>query len=450
MTSFRPMRLLLALLAIVAATATPARADLPPVQHVFVIVLENQDQAATFGPGSAAPYLARTLTAQGQYLPSYHGVAHLSYPNYIAMVSGQGANVLGQADCQVYSDVVPGTRGPDGQAMGLGCIYPSWVKTVADQLDAKGLTARSYVEDLEKGTPSTCRHPVPGHTDPTQSARANDGYAARHNPFVYFHSLLDSGACARDDVPLTQLAPDLAAGTAPSYSLIVPNLCHDGHDAPCKTGEPGGLKSADAELRKLVPTITASRAYKSGGLIVVTFDESEHGAAACCNEPQFLNTPNNGGLSFGRGGGKVGAVLLSPYIKPGTVNDTPYNHFSLLRSIEDLFGLGHLGYAAQAGLKPFGADVFDGPRCFNLPLPTAPGGRFGRGTLIAGAQVRAHRLELTAAHSASARIRVGHRQIGPRRLTACASYSVRLPSGHGAVTVRVRAGSGYEQRRLPF
>jgi hypothetical protein len=443
------MRIILALLALLFGGAAPARADVPPVKHVFVIVLENQDQGVTFGPNSPAPYLAKTLTAQGQFLPNYYGVAHLSFPNYIAMVSGQGANVLGQTDCQIYSDVVPGTRGADGQALGLGCVYPSWVKTIADQLAAKGLSGRSYLEDMEKGTPANCRHPVLNHRDTTQSARPNDGYATRHNPFVYFHSLLDSAACARADVPLTQLQGDLA-GDAPAYSLIVPNLCHDGHDAPCKNGEPGGLKSADEELRKLIPQITASRAYKDRGLIVVTFDESEHGAQACCGEPQFPGTPNNGGTSIGRGGGKIGAVLLSPYIKPGTVNATPYNHFSLLRSIEDMFGLDHLGYAARPDLKSFGSDVFNGPRCFNMPLPAPRQGRYARGTLIASAAVRGHTLELTAAHAGTARIRAGRRALGPRRVNGCATYRVALPAGHGAVSIRLRTRAGSEQRRLRF
>jgi phosphatidylinositol-3-phosphatase len=439
------MRIILALLALLFGGAAPARAEPPPVKHVFVIVLENQDEGVTFGPNSAAPYLARTLTAQGEFLPNYYGVAHQSFPNYIAMVSGQGANVLSQADCQIYSDVAPGTQGADGQALGLGCVYPAWVKTVADQLAAKGLAARSYVEDM--GT--DCRHPVLNHRDPWQSARPNDQYATRHNPFVYFHSLLDTGVCARGDVPLTRLAGDLA-GDAPAYSLIVPNLCHDGHDAPCKNGEPGGLKSADEELSKLVPQITASRAYKDRGLIVITFDESEHGAEACCGEPQFPGTPNNGGLSIGRGGGKVGAVLLSPYIKPGSVDQTAYNHFSLLRSIEDMFGLDHLGYAARPGLRSFGDDVFNGPRCFNVPLPAPRRGRYARGTLIAAAKVRDHTLELTAAHAGTARIRVGRRVLGPRRVSGCASYRVALPAGHGSVVVRLRTRAGSEQRRLRF
>jgi hypothetical protein len=114
-----------------------------------------------------------------------------------------------------------------------------------------------------------------------------------------------------------------------------------------------------------VPQIQASPAYREGGLIVVTFDEAEAGpgggadSSSCCAQPQFPNTPNNGGPTPGSGGGRVGAVLLSPFVKPGTTNQTPYNHFSFLRSVEDLFQVDHLGYASQTGLKPFGSDVFD-------------------------------------------------------------------------------------------
>jgi hypothetical protein len=71
-----------------------------------------------------------------------------------------------------------------------------------------------------------------------------------------------------------------------------------------------------------------------------------------------LNTTSPGGS--GPGGGRTGALLISRFIQPGSVNDTPYNHYALLRSIEDLFALPHLGFAAQPGLKPFGTDVYNG------------------------------------------------------------------------------------------
>ena len=167
----------------------PARAAaLPPVKHVWTVVLENTDYAEAFETAKA-PFLSQTLTAQGQLLTQYHAIAHLSQPNYIAMISGQAPNVQTQSDCQVYSEMLPGVVGPDGQAIGQGCVYPAAVPTVADQLAAKGLTWKGYMQDM--GSP--CRHPALNGRDDTQSARVGDQYAARHNPFVYFHSIIDVG-----------------------------------------------------------------------------------------------------------------------------------------------------------------------------------------------------------------------------------------------------------------
>src|SRR5439155_11884275 len=102
--------------------AVPARAASPaPVRHLFVIVLENENESTSFGPGSPAPYLSKTLTSRGQFLPNYYAVTHESLGNYIAMISGQGSNIETQADCQVYDDMLPGLPGPDGQALGQGC-----------------------------------------------------------------------------------------------------------------------------------------------------------------------------------------------------------------------------------------------------------------------------------------------------------------------------------------
>jgi hypothetical protein len=122
-------------------------------------------------------------------------------------------------------------------------------------------------------------------------------------------------------------------------------------------GEPGSLESADAFLRQWVPMITSSPAFRADGLLIITFDEAQTtDATACCNEQKGPNTPTPG--INGPGGGRIGAVLLSRFIKPGTVSTTPYNHYSMLRSIEDIFALAHLGYAGQRGLTPFGKDVF--------------------------------------------------------------------------------------------
>lgn len=353
----RTVALLVSLVAVLAAA--PAHAALPPVKHVFVIWMENKDYADTFAKENPkAPYFAQELPKMGALLPNYYGIGHHSLTNYVAVVSGQGPNPQTQADCLFYTEFSPGSTGADGQAMGTGCVYPASVKTIADQLDEKGLTWKGYMEDM--GTP--CRHPDVGTRDDTQSARADDQYAARHNPFVYFHSIIDSPRCAQNNVDLKQLPNDMAsASTTANYIFITPDLCSDGHDEPCIDGRPGGLKSIDEFLKEWIPKITASPGYKDDGLIVVSFDEAEHDDSACCNE-RASNTPAAGGESGGPGGGKTGAVFISPFIKPGTVDATDYNHYSFLRLTQDLFGLQpYLGYAGQDGLAPIGDKTFTEP-----------------------------------------------------------------------------------------
>ena len=207
---------------------------------------------------------------------------------------------------------------------------------------------------------SVCGHPGINMVDGTQKATATDEYATRHNPFVYFHSIIDDTTlCDTHVVGLDMLTKDLAsAADTPNYVFITPDLCNDGHDAPCANGQPGGLAQADGFLRKWVPLITNSPAFKQqNGLLIITFDESETSdASSCCGEIPGPGSPLPG--IFGMGGGDVGAVLLSPCIAPGTVSQTPYNHYTMLRSVEDLFGLSHLGYAGLSGEQSFGSDVF--------------------------------------------------------------------------------------------
>lgn len=363
--------LLLFGMVLLAFSALPAKAAAPSpaassnrsaIKHVFVLVLENEPYDVTFGRHSLAPYLATTLPSQGAMLTEYYGVGHSSLDNYIAMVSGQAPNPETQADCKIYSEFKP--TGPvvasDGQLPGSGCIYPSSVKTVADQLEQAGLSWKGYMEDMgadPSREAAVCGHVAVGSADYTHQASVKDEYADKHNPFVYFHSIIDDQSrCARGVVNLVALTTDLQRlETTPNLAFVVPGLCHDGHDAPCANGEPGGLVSADAFLREWVPRITASPAFRKDGLLIITMDEGTD-AAACCDEKDLPNGPPAG--KFGSGGGRTGAVLLSPFIAPGTVSATPYNHYSLLRSIEDIFSLPHLGYAGAPGLRSFGEDIF--------------------------------------------------------------------------------------------
>ena len=426
-----------------AGAAGPVvRAALPPgsINNVLVIELENEDATSTYGPSSVATYLNGTLVPKGELLQNYYATGHVSLDNYIAEISGQAPTPLTDSDCNLtgFSNVTPGTDDPNtatypGQVDGNGCIYPAptatsrGAPTIADQLDAVSppnpathvASWREYAEDMGNDPTrdggvtdplggTDCAHPTVGGTDGAALAEAADGYATRHDPFMYFHSIIDNTAeCDANVVPLGTVAvgtsstfsgthlPDTFTGhlandlsseaTTPKFGFITPNLCDDGHDATCagtnvEGGKTGGLTAADLWLKHWMPLIMASPSYQSGQmLVVITSDEGDTSdTTACCNEqpgpnwafpghsPLLGAAPTTPGAD--PGGGRIGTLLLnSSYIQPGTVDTTgSYNHYSALRSYEDLLGLttggadgnGHLGFAAAPGLTPFGQDIF--------------------------------------------------------------------------------------------
>jgi hypothetical protein len=381
------------------------------VKHVFVITLENKNYADSFGTSTQDPYLTGTLKPMGALLTQYYGTGHVSLDNYIAMISGQASTLQTQADCTSYNDFQLTGMAADGQAVGTGCVYPPSIKTLPDQLKAAGFTWRGYMEDMGNDPAregSTCGHVALNAVDVTQQPEApsasipnGDQYAGRHDPFIYFHSIIDSADCATNVVNLNNLDADLATvASTPNFVFITPNLCDDGHDGDgtgaagkgCVTGKPGGLTSSDAFLQTWVPKILASAAYKQDGLLIINWDESSTASttvsadggvttitatftgSSCCNQQIGPNVTRPATSVFvvsaaetydlvttGVGGDQTGAVLISKFIAPGTVTNTPYNHYSLLRSIEDTFGLDHLGYAGQDGLVGFGDDIFTNP-----------------------------------------------------------------------------------------
>jgi phosphatidylinositol-3-phosphatase len=382
------------------------------VKHVFVIVLENKNYNDTFSTSTQDPYLQKTLVPMGALLTQYYGTGHVSLDNYISMLSGQAPTPDTDDDCIPgltasagnYNNVEQTGITPDHQVIAAGgCIYPKDVKTLPDQLTDAGLTWKGYMGDMGNDPAresASCGHPTIGiGTDHTNTAEApsaavplGDAYATRHDPFMYFHSIIDSPSCNTHVVNLTHLTADLGdERTTPNYVFITPNLCDDGHDGAgtgaagttCANGQPGGLTSADAFLKTWVPKIMASPAYKKDGLIIITFDESSDASETvsvnpntgqetvdvtfagqtCCNQqpgpnlsgvrPATLTLVNSPALVEnlvfnGFGGDRVGALLLSPFVKPGSTSDIGYNHYSLLRSLENIYRLHeHLGYAAD-------------------------------------------------------------------------------------------------------
>jgi phosphatidylinositol-3-phosphatase len=347
-----------------------SRSGLPPVKHVFVIMLSDEPYASAFGPASTAPYLAQTLERKGELLVHYDAVAHEQLADELALLSGQGPTAETAADCPNYDAIAATGMGPDQQVLGNGCVYPSSTQTLPGQLAAKHLTWRAYVQGTdEPDVPGACAHPPLGQADPTSglTPSAAGPYATYIDPFVYFQSIAGSPTCAADVVGLGRLQGDLASpARTPSFSYIAPDRCQDASPTPCSAGEPAGLEPANRFLAKVVPEIMESKAYSESGLLVITVDEAPSSgeladSSSCCGQPSFPNVASTApsGLSP-RGGGAVGALLLSPFVKGATTNQEPFNHFSLLRTIEDLFGLAHLGYAALPAVKPFEPSMFTG------------------------------------------------------------------------------------------
>lgn len=288
-----------------AGASTPTQPT-PRVGHVWVFVFENTNFDAV--TAASMPYFSEQA-AKGLTLSKMYGVGHASLTNYIAMASGHAPVPKTQADCFSYDCVF---EAPDDD-------------NLASQLQAAGLDWRGYFD----GAPGPCPIPPnPGTGDPYIK-----GYATRHNPFMYYRRIVaDTAGCAERVRPYTDMAKDLAAEKVAQYTLVVPDTCNDAHDG----GEQCGLTTADNWLKAALPPILNSKAYRDGGAVVLTFDEATIADASnCCgSEPA---------------GGHIATAILSPRLaKPGTVDDTPYSHYSLLRTIEENFGLPLLRHAADA------------------------------------------------------------------------------------------------------
>jgi phosphatidylinositol-3-phosphatase len=307
---------------------------LPDVKHVFVVMLNEGGFEETFGKAAESPYLGKELPQQGELLTNYFAVTKGVLANQIALLSGQGPTLATAAGCPSYGDVLPATESPAGQVEGEGCAYPATTKTLLGQLAEAELAWKAYREG-----PEGCSNPP---ADPADLA----------DPLLYFHSILDDPACAERDVGLPQLATDLKlkAEEFPALAYVTPD---------------------EAQLKAVITEIKKSLAYKDGGMIVVTAaqapQEGEHpDESGCCIDPDFPNLPGapsevapTGPVHETDGGGRVGLLLLSPYVEPGTTSETYFNHFSLLITIEELFELERIGYGAEPALTGFDESIFN-------------------------------------------------------------------------------------------
>ncbi len=180
-------------------------------------------------------------------------------------------------------------------------------RNLADTLGAARKSWKTYAEDL----------PHPGFTGASAGR-----YAKKHDPFLYFRDVADSPVRRRHVVPFTELAGDLRRHRLPAFSLVVPNLCNDMHDCSVATG--------DAWLKAHVAPLLRSPQLR-GGVVFVVFDE---------------------GTSDTGGGGRIEALALGPTVRRGSSFTRVTNHYGLLRTIEDAWGLPRLGFSRRG--RPIG------------------------------------------------------------------------------------------------
>jgi hypothetical protein len=275
-------------------TATPPAPKLPPVKHVWVIALTGHSFGESFGPGAAGG---------APYLAGDLRAQGTLLPWYHA--AGHDPAASGVA-------LLGGRRDSTGP-------FDARTQTLAGQLTGLGRTWKAYVEGAADGLrpgDDPCARP------PEQAPR---------NPFLLFTSITSDPACGQSMATLDTLVADAAdPDSAPTFSYVLPGPAHDGSTS---------LADADAWLKTVMPSLLASKAYNDAGLVIITFDTGAPDDAEA-------------------GGGRVGALLLSPFVKAGATIEAPYDPFALLASIDHLFAVDPLGYAAQTKLKPFGPDVF--------------------------------------------------------------------------------------------
>jgi phospholipase C len=261
----------------------------PVYQHVIWVFMENHSYDTIIGSPDA-PY-ANTLANECGLATNYHNITHPSLPNYIAATSGLPMTTVRN---KFASD----------------CTVSKTCRTAAPSIFGQVSSWKAYEESM----PSNC------------SVTNSGNYAVRHNPPPYFRTL---SGCSTNDVPYTSLSTDLANNTLPAFSFITPNLVDDTHNA--------GVATGDAWLSTNLQAIFDSPAYAAGTTaVVLTWDEGEGGTSNDCAR----NTTDIGC--------HIAAIVASPSTKAGTKSAKLFNHYSLLRTTEDLLGVPPLAKAVTA------------------------------------------------------------------------------------------------------
>jgi hypothetical protein len=252
----------------------------PRFKRVVLVMLENQRYEAVIGNPSAPEF--NRLADRYALLTDYFALAHPSLPNYMALVSGSTQRVGGE-DCS--------------------CTFAA--RNIADTIESSGRSWKVYAEGLPR---------------PHFLGKASGGYLKRHNPLLYFNDVVSDPKRLDRVVALSDFSRDLARGTLPDFSLVVPDRCHSSHDCP--------FEEADDWLKGFLPPLLSSGQLK-GGVVFVTFDEAD--------------ADDTEG-----GGGQIPTLVLGPLVHSGARFGHRLTHYGLLRTIEDGWSLPRLGASASA------------------------------------------------------------------------------------------------------
>jgi hypothetical protein len=335
-----------------APRLTAARAA-PTFSHIYVIMEENTNYEDVIGNTADAPYI-NSLAQQYSFAANYYGVTHPSVPNYVAFLAGDFFGL--------HADDV--TKRFDAT-------------NLVDQLESKGLTWATYQQGL----------PAVGSTVDQAPATGSGLYVKKHDPFLLFNDVLNNPARLQNIKPMDSLATDLNAGNAPNFAFIVPDQCHDLHGVSPPSATQYGMpwcgyppdfvinhalvQAADAYVKQLVTTIMSSKGWTSDSVIALTWDENE-------SSGRPISGPNRGYASStgccaspaGQGGGRVPFIFITN-TPNHTVSLRPYNHYSLLRTIEDNWGLGCLVNACDPSVHAM-TDLLP-PSGTTYPIPFTQG-----------------------------------------------------------------------------
>lgn len=323
----------------------PMKLAMPRYAHIFVLIEENHTTNEIV-PNADAPNLTRFAQTYG-FAVHFYAEQHPSEPNYVAILGG---DTFGIRDDDAFW-CKPGLKDPACPSAQISGYVDHTVAapSLASQLAAHHLTWKGYFEDIPAPGSRAWRWPSAGQP---AEGRPSALYAAKHNGFMNFRDVQNDPSLAQKIVGFDALSRDLASGNAPNYAQIVPNQCDDMHglsgpDVPrtCKYNSSSLVKRGDAVAGRIVAEIMASPIWSrpENSAIVITFDENDeshpanHPAGCCGSVPGDASNP---------GGGWIPTIVITNHGPRSLADFTAYNHYSLLRTTEDAFGIDeHLGHA---------------------------------------------------------------------------------------------------------